>query len=534
MGDKRLTKGSLALNDNKVIVINPVKAPVPAKLRVAAYARVSSDSTDQLNSFVAQTNYYLSLISSNENWKLVDIYADEGITGTSASKRGEFQRLLSDCRKGLVDRILVKSISRFARNTKECLEIARELKAIGVTIYFEEQRIDTSKMDGEFMTALHATIAQAESESISKNQRWSYKHRMQSGTFLPSSVPFGYVLAGREIEVDEYRAGIVRRIYADYLSGMSMDDITKWLNRESSPGRSGDSPHNWTRMAVSYILSNERYIGDSLWQKTYATDTLPTQQVKNRGEREMYYATGTHTAIIEKEVFGAVQQLKNHRSAVEKNYSSRKMFSKTIFCGECGTLFHQRMCGGKPYWVCRNHYSGKDNCSITQIAEDEIQAAFLRLHHKLKTHGISVLERMLSDLQAVREKQMLWSMDVIELNKEISDLSNQNRMLADMKKLGLVDSDIFIAKTNDIARQLTDAKQKKAKIIEDTHDDMIPRTQELLDALDDMPEFLPEFDTEAFDALVDKIIVADNGCLLFRLKNSLELKELIRKEVQPW
>ena len=527
MGDKRLTKGSLALNDNKVIVINPVKASAPAKLRVAAYARVSSDSTDQLNSFIAQTNHYLSLISSNENWKLVDIYADEGITGTSANKRGEFQRLLSDCRKGLIDRILVKSISRFARNTKECLEISRELKAIGVTIYFEEQRIDTSKMDGEFMTALHATIAQTESESISANMRWSYKHRMQSGTFLPSSVAFGYAIKDGEIVIDEYRAGIVRKMYMDYLTGASMEDIRDWLNREKVPGRMDGKPCKWSLSMVAYILSNERYIGDSLWQKTYTTDTLPYQHLRNHGEREMYYAEGTHPAIIEKEVFYAVQELIQQRITL-RDYSKHKAFSKIMFCGVCGTLFNQRINNGKAYWVCGNHRRDKDNCPTTQILESEIKTAFLRLYHKLKVHGASVLEQMLSDLQAVREKQMLWSLDVIELNKRISELSNQNRMLADMKKLGLVDSDIFIAKTNDIARQLSEAKQQKAKITEEMKDESIPKTQELLELLAELPEALERYDQDIFEILVERITVDDREHLRFHLKNGLAMVERIQ------
>lgn len=183
MSEKLLTDGSLALNEKKVIVIERAERPESQKLRVAAYARVSSDSTDQLNSFMAQTNYYSTLISSNENWTMADIYADEGITGTSAQKRPDFQRLLSDCRKGRVDKILVKSISRFARNTTECLETIRELKAIGVGVCFEEQGIDTSDMSGELLTAVFAAIAQKESESISGNMRWSYQQRMKSGTY---------------------------------------------------------------------------------------------------------------------------------------------------------------------------------------------------------------------------------------------------------------------------------------------------------------------------------------------------------------
>ena len=242
MRGQRQTSGNLALEENNVIVIEAAQRPETQKLRVAAYCRVSSDSSDQMNSFAAQMNYYTTLISGKANWTLVDLYADAGISGTSAKKRPDFQRLLSDCRKGRIDKVLVKSISRFARNTMDCLKTIRELKAIGVGVCFEEQNIDTSNMTGELLTAAFSAIAQKESESISQNIRWSYQRRMESGTFLPPS----------------------------------------------------GEKRKWNISAISYILTNERYTGDSLWQKTYATDTLPTRQVRNHGEREQYFAEATH------------------------------------------------------------------------------------------------------------------------------------------------------------------------------------------------------------------------------------------------
>lgn len=204
MGKGQEINGNLALEQNNVIVIEAAQKPEAEKLRVAAYCRVSSDSSDQLNSFVAQLSYYSTLINSKDAWTMVDLYADEGISGTSMDKRLDFQRLLSDCRKGRIDKVLVKSISRFARNAMDCLQTIRELKSIGVC--FEEQNIDTSNMSGELLTAVFAAIAQKESSSISQNMRWSYQHRMQSGTFLPSAVPYGYQISGRELVVDEKQA----------------------------------------------------------------------------------------------------------------------------------------------------------------------------------------------------------------------------------------------------------------------------------------------------------------------------------------
>lgn len=290
-------QGNLALADKpQVITIAPTKQDSAVKLRVAAYARVSSASDDQLNSFASQTQHYISLISSNENWSLVDIYADEGITGTSVDKREDFKRLMADCRRGLVDRILVKSISRFARNTTECLEAIRELKALGVGVHFEKENIDTATMSGEMMTTLFASFAQAESESISSNMRWSYQKRMQRGEFITCSAPFGYHLNNGMLEIDEAEATVIRLIFDRYLSGISMADIADEITQLGFPTRAG-MPY-WQYSTVYYILQNERYAGHALLQKFYATDTLPFQKKRNHGQRDKYYISNSHPPIV--------------------------------------------------------------------------------------------------------------------------------------------------------------------------------------------------------------------------------------------
>ena len=227
---------------------------------------VSSDSEDQLNSFAAQNRYYTELISCKAEWRMVDIYADEGITGTSVAKRDDFQRMMADCRRGLIDQILVKSISRFARNTKDCLQNIRELKELGVNVRFEREGIDTVNVSSELITAIYAAFAQKESESISGNMRWSYQRRMESGTFLPSSMAYGYRLDGRKIVIDPEAALVVSRIFQWFLSGVNKTEIAKRLNEEGVP--SGQQKR-WYAAAVRYILTNEKYTGDSLWQKTY-------------------------------------------------------------------------------------------------------------------------------------------------------------------------------------------------------------------------------------------------------------------------
>lgn len=315
MANTKITDGSMALNDRqvRVITIEATRQPEEIKLRVAAYARVSSSSEDQLNSFAAQNQYYTELISGNNNWHMVDIYADEGITGTSALIRADFQRMLADCRRGKIDRILVKSLSRFARNTKECLESIRELKGLGVSVYFEKESIDTAKMTGEMLTAIYASFAQSESESISGNMRWSYQKRMQSGQFITCKAPFGYRLENGTLKIEDSEAVVVQMIYDEFLSGKNTMEIADLLTESGIPTQTGKPC--WQATAVGYILQNEKYIGDARLQKKYSTETFPVQRKINYGERQQYYVTATHPAIIDRAIYEKVQALYQTRDS---------------------------------------------------------------------------------------------------------------------------------------------------------------------------------------------------------------------------
>ena len=532
MEDKRRTDGSLALSgkQHRVITIEAAERPQDIKLRVAAYARVSSSSDDQLNSFAAQNNYYTTLIASKENWSLVDIYADEGITGTSAEKRGDFQRMLSDCRRGKIDRVLVKSISRFARNTKECLEAIRELKAVGVSVCFEEQNIDTGTMSGEMVTAMFAALAQAESESISKNQRWGIQKRMQNGTYLPSSMAFGYQLHDKKIEIDVPAAQLVCEIFQYYLSGMSLELIAEEMNRRGIPTSTG---RRWRYSTVRYILTNERYLGNSLWQKSYSSDTLPVQRALNKGDRPQYYALGTHPAIISEDAFTAAQELFHQR---QKQYARAEIadypMRGKICCANCKMSYRRKTGRNRVYWVCIGHEKDPTACDTIQIPESTFHDLFCRMYFKLKHHSEYILLPMLQELQTIRERRMLWSLNIIELNKQISNLSSQNQMLAELKKQGLIDPDIFISQSNALAEKLRAAKLEKERLIGADEDDRIAQTRELIDVLDDGPDFLDTFDAELFGELIDKVIVESNERLRFRLKNGLELEEDIERTVR--
>ncbi len=532
MESKQWVDGTAALAERpcRVITIEATERPQARRLRVAAYARVSSNSEDQENSFAAQNTYYTALLTSTPEWEMVDIYADEGITGTSADKRDDFQRLMADCRRGLIDRIVVKSISRFARNTMECLEAIRELKDMGVSVFFEEQGIDTAEMSSEMVTAVHASFAQIESVNISKNMRWSYQKRMQSGIYVPCNLPYGFIRIDGQISPHPEQARVVRRIFHEYLSGKSVERIAKELCEDGIPCKSGRVA--WDTTAIRYIITNEKYKGDSLWQKYYTTDTLPFVCKRNRGEHDSFYAEGTHQGIVSVEEFDAANALIQRRAkqitpATQQAYP----FRKKVYCGECGSVFRRRVVRGQIYWTCLSRAKKRvTTCTTPPVAEKALENAFLRFYYNLKHYPI--LQQMLSDLKTIRERRLLWREDVVELNKQISELSSQNQMLAELKKQSLIDPDIFIAQANELAQQLRETKLHKERLLSSISDPSITTTQKLLAVLEERPDFLDAFDPELFGELVDHIIVEDNEHIRFRLKNGLELPETIERTMR--
>lgn len=522
MAYRKRTNGSNALKDNqeRVITIEAAQRPENFALRVAAYCRVSTDSLDQMNSFAAQQKRYTALITGKEHWQMVDIYADPGVSGTSAAKRKDFQRLLADCRRGKIDRILVKSVSRFARNTKDCLETVRELKSIGVSVLFEEQNIDTGKMSGELLTSVFASLAQKESESISQRCRWGIQYRMQNGLFNTYHAPYGFRLEDGELVICEEEAAVVRQIYTMYLGGAQPREIVKELQEKAT------CPASWNRKTVEYILKNERYAGNALLQKRYSTDTLPPQKARNHGEMAMYFVEGSNDAIVSQEVFDIAQRLRQQRSrAVAPN---PRQLSRWMICGCCGKMLRPKSVSGKQYMVCRTHEEDKDRCPIQEIPEEEVIRAALRLYYNLKHHE-EILDGMLDRLVKVKERKLLWRPEVIEQNKRISDLSCQNQLLAELKKQGFVDPDIFISKSNALAEQIRAAKLDRERILSEDDDNTIPLTRMMIDELEDGPEYLDTFNGEILGALIDKIIVVNRDQLRFRMKNGLELIENIER-----
>ena len=357
------------------------------QLKVAAYCRVSTEQEEQQNSYQVQIAYYTDLINRKKEWTLAGIFADEGISGTQTKKRTEFNRMIRMCKNKKIDLVITKSISRFARNTKDCLKSVRELKALGITIFFEKENIDTANMTDEMMITIMGGLAQEESTSISQNMRWSIKKRMQNGTYRNSCPPFGYTVQNDTLVVNEEQAKIVKQIFNWYNEGYGLQAIADTLNSMAVP--SSQTAERWHASSVKYVLSNERYIGDALFQKKYRTETLPTMQKRNRGEKPKYYVQSVNTPIIDKDIFYSVQELlnKRHREYINNNH----FLSKRILCSKCGATYKCVSSKNSVFWTCRTHNNKASDCSNGRIADIKIYAAFVRLCNKLLYNYKTVL-----------------------------------------------------------------------------------------------------------------------------------------------
>ena len=348
----------------------------PTKLkRVAAYARVSSGKDAMLHSLSAQVSYYSDLIQKRRGWIYCGVYADEAMTGTK-DDRASFQRMLDDCRAGHIDLILTKSISRFARNTVSILRIVRELKDMGVDVFFEEQNIHTMSADGELMLTILASYAQEESLSVSENCKWYWRQRMKDGHMVGLRRMFGYTIVSGIITVNPVEAAIVRSIFDQYVSGGSTVGIARALEASGVPTVSCGK---WNNSRVRDILKNEKYIGNALLQKKYVADHLTKRLVRNHGELAQYYVEGTHDAIIDPDTYELAQRRiaqNTEKCNIKKPTTARYPFSGKIVCGRCGKHFGRKTTHGRVSWICMTfQFEGKSACPSKQIPEPTLMSA---------------------------------------------------------------------------------------------------------------------------------------------------------------
>ena len=378
---------------------NNVSGDEVTKLRVAAYCRVSTDSDEQETSYDAQVSHYTEYIQQNPQWTLAGIFADDGISGTNTKKRDEFNRMIDECMAGNIDMIITKSISRFARNTLDCLQYIRQLKDKNIPVYFEKESINTMDAKGEVLITIMASLAQQESQSLSQNVKLGLQYRYQQGKVTVNCNRFlGYTKGNDgKLVIDPEQSEVVKRIYREYLEGSSMDKISAGL--EADGILTGAGKEKWHTSTINKILRNEKYMGDALLQKTYTTDFLTKKRIRNNGTVPQYYVEDDHEAIIPKELFMQVQEELVRRRVVHKSpsgkkrtYSCNHCFAQIIVCGECGELYrrvHWNNHGCKSIvWRCisRLEPTAADmNCTNRTVNELLLQEIMVKAFNQILT-----------------------------------------------------------------------------------------------------------------------------------------------------
>lgn len=360
----------------KVWQVMPLKAPETKDIRVAAYARVSSGKDAMLHSLSAQVSYFSDFIQKHPGWVFAGVYADEAKTGTK-DNRPEFQRLLQDCRDGKIDMIITKAVSRFARNTVTLLETTRELKALGITVFFEKEGLYSNRGQGELVLSLLATVAEEESRTVSENCKWRIRNNFTEGKPWNGTM-LGYRYVDGVLIVVPKEAEVVRLIFHLYLNGLGFAAIMKRLNQQEMNTRFDKA---WCRSGVKRVLNNYAYTGNLLLQQTYTENHITKRRMVNEGQLPKYHAANSHEAIITPEQFAEVQEEMARRATrhcQQHNKKNTYPFTGLITCAKCGKRFNRKSRPGGPVWICSTYNTqGKAACSSKQIPEAALMAAAL-------------------------------------------------------------------------------------------------------------------------------------------------------------
>lgn len=529
----------------KVIVIPEKpelqKASSLRQQRVAAYCRVSTEEEEQQSSYENQCNYYTDLIMKNPQWSMVGIFADEGISGTSAKKRDNFMRMIKACKQKKIDLILTKSISRFARNTVDCLHYTRLLKGWGIAVYFEKENINTLQEDSEFLITLYGAFAQQEIESLSANVNWGIQQSMREGKVR---IQYRNLYAYRQgsdgtPEIISEQAEVVKEIYARYLAGASLRMIQDWLIENQIPN--GRGQNDWTHVAIKGILTNEKYCGDVLMQKTYTPDCITHKSVKNRGERPMYLVQNNHPPIVDRGTYDAVQAEMARRSALrspsrkaptgQSCYTSKYALSDRVFCGECGTRYKRTTWSrnGKKriVWRCvsRLDYGTKYCHNSPTVDEARLQSAILAALNS----AMSEKKVLINQIAGAMEVELLpahdASMSIAGINARLAALEKEFQTLLE-KAAGDFGSESYTEDFRSLAEEMAALKEKR-RSIEAKRDGSEP-DQRIKQALNYMEEHSPaitEWDEPAIRQLVSWVKILSSEEILVCLHGGLEVRQ---------
>lgn len=535
-------------NTTPTVIFIPAKPEVvrasKRQLRVAAYCRVSTDDEEQLTSYEAQKNYYTDKIMTNKEWTMAGIFADEGITGTSARKRPEFLRMIRQCKQGKIDIVLTKSISRFARNTVDCLNYVRALKELGIAVIFEKENMNTLEIDSEILITMLGAFAQSESESISANVRWGIRQAMKEGK---ATIQYKYLYGYRkgddgkpEIILDQ--AEVVRKIYDLFLSGTPVRGIQEYLNANSVPNINGEP--KWARSAIDSILTNEKYCGDVLLQKTYIDDCINKKVKKNTGQLPMYLVQNHHEGIISRETFDAAQAELARRSAgkspSKKNaptgrsrYSSKYALSDRLYCGECGTRYQRctwrnRDGSKRIVWRCvsRVDYGNKYCHDSPTLDEEPLHRAILAAINS----AVKDKDSIIYNLKSAMEKELApvagQQLSLSEIDSQLEQLNTEfSKVLAEASESG--DQAVYSDKFREIMQKQTALKAQRDEIqgMLAESGKAAAHIEQCRQAAEAAPTVISEWDEALIRQVVESVTVEIGGGIVVALKSGASIHQ---------
>lgn len=496
----------------RITKIEAAKDNSRKKLRVAAYVRVSTDSEEQLLSLDAQKNHYETYIKARPDWEYAGLYFDEGITGTKLAKRDGLLNLIADCERGLIDYIIIKSISRFSRNTVDSIEIVRKLCSLGIYIFFEKENIDTGKMESELLLSILSSLAESESHSIAENSKWSIQKRFQNGTFKISYPPYGYENVDGKMVIDEGKAETVRWIFGEILAGKTPATVAKELNRKGIPSKRGG---RWEGHAINGMIRNEKYTGDVILQKTFTDDSF-TRHI-NRGEKNMYMVTDHHEVF---EAANAIIEANGKEKGIQKGepkYLNRYAFSGKVICGECGGKFKRVKLARYFGYSCNTHVKDKNVCSMRTVPEEPIKGAFVTMMNKLTFGRSKVLVPLSEMFKTCRSTEVLSRIN--ELDAQIEKNMERRQQILQFFTKGLLDPAVYTEENealNEEDARLKTEKESLTTQVSGSHDQQESLSKLLKYTARGL--MITEFDPELFTEHVDHIVIVSRTEIGFVVK----------------
>lgn len=499
------------------------------KKRTAAYARVSTDSEEQLTSYEAQVDYYTKYIKERPDCEFVGIYTDEGISAVNTKKRDGFNRMVADALAGKIDLIVTKSVSRFARNTVDSLSTVRKLKDKGVEVFFEKENIYTFDGKGELLITIMSSLAQEESRSISENVTWGQRKRFADGKV---SMPYKRFLGYEKGEdgapkIIESEAEIIRLIYRLFMEGKTTSAISKYLGEVGIPTPGGKK--KWQVSTVNSILTNEKYKGDALLQKYFTVDFLNKKMKENKGEVPQYYVQNSHPAIIEPDEFDSVQIEIERRKSLGRPGACQSPLSTKLVCGDCGGYFGSKVWGSntkyrKVIWRCNEKFKGEKKCSTPHVTEEEVKRKFIEAFNSILEYREQLIANSLLAQHTL--------CDCTDLDNQIDELNQEIEVVTELSKKAIFDNaqspinqDEWAIRNNGYLERHQYALERLSKL-EDLKRERQSKSLMLYNFIQNLSAYgstLEEFDDRLWITTINEVVVQAHGELEFRFKDGTEI-----------